>query len=123
LSLILSNTPVNFPVSYPEQQVNATINEGWPLNIEILGNVQPINITQNASDMIGLTNPSYQIGIGNVTWNTTSSGSFTQLSSSHLIINDTCESGQTVSVYYSLYVPQILSQDYGGNLWIKGEQV
>jgi hypothetical protein len=122
VELTLLNNPVNFSVVKPGQQVNATSNQGWPLYVNVKGNTV-VNLSQNASAYLtGRTNPSVQIKIENVTWNTSnySQAIFTQMSTNYIFINKTTKSFNQ-SIYYKLFVPPVQPQDYGGLINIKGE--
>jgi len=122
ISLTLTNKPVDFSIVYPGQIVNATPGYGWPLNVGVDGNVL-VNLTQNASAYLtGLDDPTDKIGIGNVTWNTSDSGTFTPLKTTYSIVNESVQSGQIIPIYYRLFVPLVKPQPYGGYLYIRGEQ-
>jgi hypothetical protein len=118
--LVLNNTPINFSFALPTQEINATSQQGWPLIIHVGGNV-PLNLSQNGSDLIGETNPSFVIKVGNVTWGITESGLFEKLSSLFVRIAENKQPGESQPVYYRLYVPTVIKQRYEGTVYIKGE--
>lgn len=112
--LVLDNNPINFSVSIPGTEKNATDKRGWPLIIQNYGNV-PVNISQNASlYLTGLNDPNVKILITNITWNQTDKGSFSELTNYDKIINGTLQSSNNQSVYYKMRIPALKSQDYGG---------
>jgi hypothetical protein len=112
--LTLDNAPINFSVSIPGTEKNATDKRGWPLIIQNYGNV-PANISQNASQYLtGFNDPNVKILISNITWNQTDVGSFSALNITDKIINATLQPGNNQSVYYKMKIPALKSQDYGG---------
>ncbi len=121
IEIVLENTPVNFSSVNPGTETQALQYQGWPLNISVLGNV-PVNISQTGEDLIGKTIPSLNIQVGNITWNQTSSGLFSQLTTTHTVVNSSKKHGDYQYIYYKLNVPVVEPQPYGGNLIIKGEQ-
>jgi len=121
IEIVLENTPVNFSSVNPGTETQAVQYQGWPLNISVLGNV-PVNISQTGEDMIGKTIPSVNIKVGNITWNQSSTGLFSQMTTTYTLVNTSKKHGDYQYIYYKLNVPVVEPQPYGGDLIIKGEQ-
>jgi len=119
--LSLTNTPVNFSIQNPGINATALPNQGWPLYALVQGNV-PVNLTQNASEyLVGIEDPTVSIYIRNITWNTSESGVFTQISVTEMVINESVQPGYYQPIYYRLYIPPVKNQSYGGMVYIHGE--
>ena len=116
VEFVLNNTPINFSMVRPLQNVNASWNQGWPLYADIGGNIE-LNLTQKATeDLKGMDYPNEKIGIRNVTWNVTNNTDlFSQLIyTDYLIINKSIKPGYSQPIYYRLNVPSIIPQKYSG---------
>jgi parallel beta-helix repeat protein len=112
--LALYNNPINFSISIPGTEKNATDKQGWPMIIQNYGNI-PVNVSQNASYYLtGLSNPNVRILINNITWNQTDTGNFSELTNFDKIINATLQPGKNQSIYYKMKIPALYPQDYGG---------
>jgi len=121
----LYNTPVNFSKVYPGELVSAIEGEGWPLLATIQGNV-PINLTQYAEPYLtGLEDPTENVTIRNITWNTSEFGLvFSQLSDIETVVNESVQSGSwQQAIYYKFSVPTVRPQRYGGIVYIKTKKL
>jgi hypothetical protein len=122
-TLDLINTPINFSTVSPGRIVNASSGEGWPLLVVVTGNV-PVNLSQRGEPYLtGLIDSTERIGINNITWNTSASGLFSELSSSYyLLVNKSLQPGYDQPIYYKLNVPSVKPQRYGGLVYICGKK-
>jgi len=114
IEFVFENDPINFSIAVPGQIRDALPDQGWPLLAVIQGNTLT-NLSQSAEEHLkGIIYPTENIGIRNITWNTNTSESFTELSDSALIVNDSVQPGYSQPIYYRLNVPTVKNQTYGG---------
>jgi len=59
-SIAVNNTPIQFSSGYPSTSVNATVGNGYPMNVNNCGNIA-YSLFVSGTNMTGMTNPSYQI--------------------------------------------------------------
>jgi hypothetical protein len=122
--VVLNNNPVNFSSVYPNNIVNATPGNGWPLLAITQGNVN-INLTQYGDPYLtGLVDNKEKILISNITWNSTNITSyFSQLTETEIVVNDSIPNGTWQQpIYYRFNVPQVNPQKYGGMIYIKSKK-
>jgi len=117
ISLSLTNGVINFTDVYPNEIANATAGYGWPVVITNNGNVNE-NITIKGTNLVGLTNPSYQINVNRVQWNyNTDFGAYYLLNSTEQTFYNDLARYTNQTVYFRLFAPKnIISQGYRGNV-------
>jgi len=116
-SISLSNAPIIFKSSNPGDTVNATVGNGFPLNITNCGNIVfPMNMS--GTNMTGVTNASYWIPVTNINYSTTSYPIITPLTTTSTFVSNILVNNYS-SLYFDLYVPLgVIAQTYQGTLMI-----
>lgn len=140
VSIDLTQIPIDFgnttiPV-YNRSADNGTIStaqgydgdgvvEGFPMIVNNTGNVH-VNLTISGTDLIGLTQTSYSIGVGNVTYDldgTVATTTALATTTTEYATNVTSFGG-TQDTYFWIQIPQGLpSQFYQGNVTICASQM
>jgi hypothetical protein len=70
-SISLSNTPIQFSSGYPDDSVNATAGNGYPMNVTNCGNlIYPVYVS--GTNMTGQTDAAYHIPVGNILYGNSS---------------------------------------------------
>jgi len=107
--------------SMPGQEVNSS--NAYPLSVKNVGNLI-LNISLKSTDFVGVTNPSYIIGVGNITYNSTEYGDYYPLSLNfaNLSSMENLIPTQERNLYFRGYAPVgILSQEYNANVTFRGD--
>ncbi len=116
----VNETYINFS-GLPGQTINSS--NAYPLEIENFGN-KVLNISILGTDFVGVTYPSYNFSIGNATYNVSSSGTFTSITTSYVQISalDNLNPTQIGYLYFRGTIPLgTKSQTYQNSISVKGE--
>lgn len=120
VEIILKNKPINFPLTKPGEEVNASFGYGWPLVVYSKSNVL-VNISQNGTDLAGTEETSWYIDVTHILWNIYESSPFNSLLHSFQKVIDNLQPGKNQSIYYKFQTPTVRPQEYIGNVTIRGE--
>jgi len=113
----LNSTLINF-TGNPTETINST--NAYPLGVKSIGN-ENINVSVKGNNFVGLSNASYFIGMGNVTYNETDSGSFKGLEIAYYKFITDLEPSNIQPVYFKGHFPELPSQIYQGDIDFNGE--
>jgi hypothetical protein len=107
---------INF-TGLPGETVNST--SAYPLSIKNTGNVK-VNVSINGSDFIGETDPSYIVGIGNVSYNESETGNFINLTHDYALVFSFLNPAEERYLYFKAYIPTgFLPQFYNNTIGTK----
>jgi len=103
------------------QSLNSyNLTNGYPVKIQNTGNAI-LNISLSGTNLVGQTNSSVFVGVGNVTYNRTAvTGTFANLSTASSWIFTSLPNGNMIerSIWFRTYYPGLKAQVYNGNTTI-----
>ncbi len=108
-SIDVNTSTITF-TGIPDQTVNSI--DAYPLEIKNTGN-QVVDISLNGTDFTGMDDSSYVVGVGNATYNETTTGAFKQLTYDYVLIFENLSPAVARNLYFRAYLPVgFISQDY-----------
>ncbi len=135
VSLDLKQDPVSFGNASPGDSMRRAENgtsvpgsyegtyKGFPMIVNNTGNIE-LDFSLAGTALVGQTNNAYSIGVGNMTWNTTSVSALgTRLSTSPAVFDNNIAMSSNSQLYFWIDVPYGLpSQQYSGSINISAVQ-